>query len=62
MMSGVGILASPALAQDPAAGQGKLTQVASFGHQVTGITVSRDGRMFVNFPAGARTPPSPSRS
>ncbi|WP_342167332.1 L-dopachrome tautomerase-related protein [Methylobacterium sp. SD21] len=57
MMSGVGILASPALAQDPAAGQGKLTQVASFGHQVTGITVSRDGRMFVNFPRWSEDAP-----
>ena len=57
MMSGVGILASPALAQDPAAGQGKLTQVASFAHQVTGITVSRDGRMFVNFPRWSEDAP-----
>lgn len=27
-----------------------LVQVASFDHQVTGVTVSRDGRIFVNFP------------
>ncbi len=27
-----------------------LTQVASFAHQVTGVTVARDGRIFVNFP------------
>ncbi|WP_027171810.1 L-dopachrome tautomerase-related protein [Methylobacterium sp. 10] len=32
----------------PAAGT--LTKVASFEHQVTGVTVSRDGRVFVNFP------------
>lgn len=57
LMSGVGILASPALAQGPAAGQGQLTQVASFAHQVTGITVSRDGRMFVNFPRWSEDAP-----
>jgi sugar lactone lactonase YvrE len=28
----------------------QLQQVASFEHQVTGVTVSRDGRIFVNFP------------
>ncbi|GAB2561622.1 hypothetical protein ISP15_09845 [Dyella jejuensis] len=27
-----------------------LTSVARFDHQVTGVTVSRDGRLFVNFP------------
>jgi sugar lactone lactonase YvrE len=27
-----------------------LSQVASFDHQVTGVTVSEDGRIFVNFP------------
>lgn len=27
-----------------------LTKVASFNHQVTGVTVSKDGRIFVNFP------------
>jgi len=57
LMSGVGILASPALAQGPATGQGQLTQVASFAHQVTGITVSRDGRMFVNFPRWSEDAP-----
>ncbi|MFD0934368.1 L-dopachrome tautomerase-related protein [Methylobacterium trifolii] len=29
---------------------GALTQVARFEHQVTGVTVSKDGRIFVNFP------------
>lgn len=28
----------------------RLQQVASFGHQVTGATVSKEGRIFVNFP------------
>jgi sugar lactone lactonase YvrE len=28
----------------------RLHQVATFEHQVTGVTVSRDGRIFVNFP------------
>ena len=27
-----------------------LVQVAAFEHQVTGVTVSADGRIFVNFP------------
>lgn len=27
-----------------------LTKVASFDHQVTGVTVAKDGRIFVNFP------------
>lgn len=50
------LLAAPALAQEPAARQlaphhgPDLTQVASFAHQVTGVAVSKDGRIFVNFP------------
>ena len=28
----------------------QLQQVATFEHQVTGVTVSQDGRIFVNFP------------
>ena len=34
----------------PAAPGVTLTKVASFEHQVTGVTVSKDGRIFVNFP------------
>ena len=58
-----GIAQTPALAQAPAqtpaqppaqplagAAQAGLTQVARFDHQVTGVAVSRDGRIFVNFP------------
>ena len=30
--------------------QPKLTEVARFGHQLTGVNVSRDGRIFLNFP------------
>nr|WP_194715338.1 L-dopachrome tautomerase-related protein [Noviherbaspirillum soli] len=30
--------------------QARLQQVAEFDHQVTGVTVARDGRIFVNFP------------
>ncbi|WP_128561284.1 L-dopachrome tautomerase-related protein [Methylobacterium crusticola] len=41
---------NPALAQAPAAAPGQLTKVAEFEHQVTGVTVSGDGRVFVNFP------------
>ncbi len=33
-----------------AAGPSGLTQVAQFGHEVTGVTVTPDGRRFVNFP------------
>jgi len=55
LMSGAAALAGPAAAQDP--GTGKLTRVASFDHQVTGITVSRDGRMFVNFPRWSEDAP-----
>ncbi|MGU3538435.1 L-dopachrome tautomerase-related protein [Methylobacterium sp. A54F] len=51
-----GTAAGPALAQAPT-GQGQLTQVARFEHQVTGITVSRDGRMFVNFPRWSEDAP-----
>ncbi|SFL26000.1 L-dopachrome tautomerase-related protein [Methylobacterium pseudosasicola] len=49
-------LAGPALAQEPVAatsppaGSAALTQVARFQHQVTGVTVAQDGRIFVNFP------------
>ena len=47
------MLDSPVQAQEPAAapaaGAG-LTQVARFDHQVTGVTVAGDGRIFVNFP------------
>jgi sugar lactone lactonase YvrE len=40
---------APAVAQ-PAPAGAALTKVASFEHQVTGVTVSKDGRIFVNFP------------
>ncbi|MET0744331.1 MAG: L-dopachrome tautomerase-related protein [Microvirga sp.] len=43
-------LASPALAQSAAPGAGPLQPVARFAHQVTGVTASKDGRIFVNFP------------
>src|ERR1700712_233610 len=50
------MLAGPALAQSPApsasarTGGPELTKVADFSHQVTGVTVSKDGRIFVSFP------------
>ncbi|GJE17928.1 SMP-30/gluconolactonase/LRE family protein [Methylobacterium marchantiae] len=37
-------------AQTAPAAAGALTKVASFEHQVTGVTVAKDGRIFVNFP------------
>jgi sugar lactone lactonase YvrE len=43
------LLATSPYAQQ-AAPQGNLQQVATFPHQVTGVTVSKDGRIFVNFP------------
>lgn len=44
------LLDTTAFAQAPSATGLKLEKVASFQHQVTGVTVSKDGRMFVNFP------------
>lgn len=51
------LLATPSVAQQSAASQSRaasqgaqLQQVATFEHQVTGVTVSPDGRIFVNFP------------
>jgi sugar lactone lactonase YvrE len=44
-------LAQTASAQTaPPTANASLTKVASFEHQVTGVTVSKDGRIFVNFP------------
>jgi len=47
------LLATASQAQQgaaPSQGTARLQQVASFDHQVTGVTVSKDGRIFVNFP------------
>jgi sugar lactone lactonase YvrE len=48
------LLPSGAVAQQQAApapgGAAQLQPVANFEHQVTGVTVSTDGRIFVNFP------------
>src|SRR5690242_8786590 len=57
LMSGAAALSGPAAAQDRTPGPGTLTRVASFAHQVTGITVSRDGRLFVNFPRWSEDAP-----
>jgi hypothetical protein len=35
---------------DPSPDTPRLQQVANFEHQVTGVTVSKDARIFVNFP------------
>ena len=37
----------------------QLRQVAEFPHQVTGVTVTKDGRIFVNSRAGRKTRRSP---
>ncbi|WP_244472274.1 MULTISPECIES: major royal jelly family protein [unclassified Methylobacterium] len=44
------LAALPAMAQAPSGTGPVLTKVASFEHQVTGVTVSPEGRIFVNFP------------
>ena len=54
LLSGV---AAPALAQEAAADPAGLTKVADFAHQVTGVTVARDGRIFVNFPRWSEDAP-----
>lgn len=46
-MIGAGAVAAAA---EPAARQPTLEPVAQFGHQVTGVSVSERGRIFVNFP------------
>jgi sugar lactone lactonase YvrE len=43
-------LGGHARAQPVASGAPTFTKVASFKHQVTGVTVAADGRIFVNFP------------
>src|SRR5947209_5407752 len=48
------LLAKTSVAQQdsraPSQGTAQHQQVASFEHQVSGVTISRDGRIFVNFP------------
>jgi sugar lactone lactonase YvrE len=45
-----GATLSVAVAASSVAAAAPLTQVASFAHQVTGVAVSKNGRVFVNFP------------
>ncbi|GJD53910.1 hypothetical protein OPKNFCMD_6689 [Methylobacterium crusticola] len=51
----------PSLAQQPAtpapAGAARLQLVVGFEHQVTGVTVAADGRIFVNFPRWSEDAP-----
>jgi sugar lactone lactonase YvrE len=54
LLTGTMASALPARAQE---GKAALTKVASFEHQVTGITVARDGRIFVNFPRWSEDAP-----
>jgi len=50
-LSGTLLATNSSAQQSGAPSQGaQLQQVASFEHQVTGVTVSREGRIFVNFP------------
>ena len=51
-------LTSFAASAETAATRGPgLTKVASFEHQVTGVTVAKDGRIFVNFPRWSEDAP-----
>src|ERR1700759_42607 len=51
LLSGTLLTTNSLAQQSGATSQGAhLQQVASFEHQVTGVTISRDGRIFVNFP------------
>lgn len=54
LLTGTMVTPLPARAQE---GKAALTKVASFEHQVTGITVARDGRIFVNFPRWSEDAP-----
>jgi sugar lactone lactonase YvrE len=54
------LLAHASFAQaqsSPSPDTARLQQVASFEHQVTGVTVSTDGRIFVNFPRWSEDAP-----
>ena len=51
-----GTMAGPLPAAAQEAGSA-LTKVARFEHQVTGVTVARDGRIFVNFPRWSEDAP-----
>lgn len=51
------LMGSVMLAVVPASAEGNLTKVASFEHQVTGVTVAKDGRTFVNFPRWSEDAP-----
>ncbi|MEA1833712.1 L-dopachrome tautomerase-related protein [Methylobacterium durans] len=57
LLAGAAPLGLPARAETSATGQVQLTKVATFEHQVTGVTVSRDGRIFVNFPRWSEDAP-----
>ena len=50
LLAGVAASATPAFAQENTPPRASLEQVAMFPHQVTGVTVSEEGRIFVNFP------------
>ncbi|CAA2136807.1 SMP-30/gluconolactonase/LRE family protein [Methylobacterium bullatum] len=50
LLSGTIATGAAAAEAQPGPAAGTLTKVASFEHQVTGVTVSKDGRVFVNFP------------
>ena len=51
VLAGATLAIAPSLGQTPpASNQPQLTKVMSFPHQVTGVNVSRDNRIFVNFP------------
>jgi sugar lactone lactonase YvrE len=49
-LAGLAAASTAALPASAAPAASKLQEVAKFGHQVTGVTVSETGRIFVNFP------------
>ncbi|AWN44375.1 hypothetical protein DK389_05210 [Methylobacterium durans] len=57
LLAGAAPLGLPARAETSTTGQVQLTKVATFEHQVTGVTVSRDGRIFINFPRWSEDAP-----
>ncbi|WP_182084955.1 L-dopachrome tautomerase-related protein [Aureimonas sp. ME7] len=50
LLIGIGLAAAPAIAFAQATEGAGVQKVADFPHQVTGVSVSEDGRIFVNFP------------
>ncbi|GJD62107.1 L-dopachrome tautomerase-related protein [Methylobacterium frigidaeris] len=57
LTAGIAPLAAHAQGTSVQGASARLDKVASFSHQVTGVTVARDGRIFVNFPRWSEDAP-----